>query len=75
MVAYIYDMDPDTLNFDLVQDFGPTWIRIDGIVINFEKNVFKKLRWGKVPLKKISFLKQEYNGTGRSFLVSWVTEW
>ena len=42
---------------------------------SLKKNVFKKLRWGKVPLKEISFLKQEYNGTGRSFLVSWVTEW
>ena len=48
-------------------DFGQIWLRIQGYVINFEKNVFKRLRRKTFPFEKILIKHHENNGTGRHF--------
>ena len=62
-------VDPNTVHciWIRIQDFGPILIRIQGYVINFEKNVYKKDLFKKI-------LQQEHNGTERN-LVSWLFEW
>ena len=67
VIIFTSVVNPDTLNLDPIQDFGPIWIRIHGYVISVEKELLESFL-GEKCLNKVFFLKQpENDGTGRGF--------